>query len=147
MEDLMNSLSKKYERLGVLPSELGIHLALPVPTQAPSQILGRKRKIQELEHEHPENGLFFKDIFGDEAFQRMSDMHKVDFDTLLTYLVMASNVNTPANQRFFLALSSLIESYTDKKKLKSKRVKLEAVGYSLNRSTFGLFCVIFYNRW
>ncbi|GJX02974.1 hypothetical protein Tco_0188890 [Tanacetum coccineum] len=111
VEDLMNSLSKKYERLGVLPSELGIHPALPVLTQAPSQISGRKRKIQELEPEvqihglecnrslpkgvpfsnnlvieHLENGLFFKDVFGDEAFQRMSDMHK---NTLAEYMILS----------------------------------------------------------
>ncbi|GKC49879.1 hypothetical protein Tco_1072624 [Tanacetum coccineum] len=53
--------------------------------------------------EHPENGIFFIDVFGDEAFQRMSDIHK-----------------------------SLIDSHPDKEKPKSKRAKLEAVGYSLN---------------
>ncbi|GJZ92546.1 hypothetical protein Tco_0664611 [Tanacetum coccineum] len=56
------------------------------------------------------------DVFGDEAFQRMNDIHKVDGDTLLTYLMMASNVSTPANQRFCLALRSLIDSHPDKEK-------------------------------
>ncbi|GKA45329.1 hypothetical protein Tco_0738125 [Tanacetum coccineum] len=76
----------------------------------------KKRKIQELEPEtriprlecnrslpqgipfnnnmvieEPEYGMFFIDFFGDEAFQRMSDIYKVDVETLLTYLVMASN--------------------------------------------------------
>ncbi|GJU92577.1 hypothetical protein Tco_1317333 [Tanacetum coccineum] len=55
--------------------------------------------VNNLVIEQPENGLFFIDVFGDEAFQRMNDIHKVDVNTLLTYLVMASNINTPANQR------------------------------------------------
>nr|GEY68454.1 copia protein [Tanacetum cinerariifolium] len=37
----------------------------------------------------PEYGMYFIDVFGDEAFQRMSDIHKVDVYTLLSYLVMA----------------------------------------------------------
>ncbi|GKB23373.1 hypothetical protein Tco_0862774 [Tanacetum coccineum] len=72
------------------------------------------------------------DVFNDEAFQRMSDIYKVDVKTLFTYLVMASNNNTLANQRFCLALRSLIDSHLDKEKLKSKRVKIEVMGYSLN---------------
>ncbi|GKB87578.1 hypothetical protein Tco_0959850 [Tanacetum coccineum] len=82
------------------------------------------------------------DVFGDEAFQIMSDIHKVDVDTLLTYLMMALNVSTPANQRFCLALRSLIESHPAKEKLNSKRVKLEVFGYSLNwvhQSPCGIF--------
>ncbi|GKA29920.1 retrovirus-related pol polyprotein from transposon TNT 1-94 [Tanacetum coccineum] len=125
---------KKNKVVGVLMTSLG----------------KRKRKIQELEPEtcipglecnrslsegilfvnnlgikQPENGMFLIDIFGDEAFQRMSDVHKVDVETLLTYLVMASNISTLAYQRFCLALRSLIKSHPDKEKLKSKKVKLE----------------------
>ncbi|GKD47703.1 hypothetical protein Tco_1276679 [Tanacetum coccineum] len=90
----------------------------------------QKKKYQELEPEFriPR----FKYVFGDEAFQIMSDIHKVDADTLLTYLVMASNINTPIKQRMCAVLRSLIDSHPNKKKLKSKKVKLEAVGYSLN---------------
>ncbi|GJY55729.1 hypothetical protein Tco_0454844 [Tanacetum coccineum] len=62
----------------------------------------------------------------------MSDIHKVDVETLLTYLVMASNISTLANQRFCETLRSLIDSHSDKEKLKSKKVKLEGVGNSLN---------------
>ncbi|GKC43506.1 hypothetical protein Tco_1061228 [Tanacetum coccineum] len=40
--------------------------------------------------EQPEYGMFFTDVFGDEVFQRMSDIHKVNIETLMTYLVMAS---------------------------------------------------------
>ncbi|GJY88093.1 retrovirus-related pol polyprotein from transposon TNT 1-94 [Tanacetum coccineum] len=156
VKDLMNSLSKKYERLRATHEELGIRPSLPVPGQVLFLTSGRKRKHQELEPEtripglecnrslpkgvpfvnnlvikHLVNVLFFIDFFGDEAFQRMNDIHKVDVDTLLTYLMMASNVSTPTNQRFCLALRSLIYNHPDKEKLKSKKVKLEDVGYSL----------------
>nr|GEX22218.1 hypothetical protein [Tanacetum cinerariifolium] len=94
---LMTSLSKRYERLKKIPKELGIQFALPapVPEQASSQTLGRKRKHMELELnvkvpglecnmsllegipfvnnmviEKPEYGIFFTDVFGDQAFQR-----------------------------------------------------------------------------
>nr|GEW23205.1 copia protein [Tanacetum cinerariifolium]GEW31511.1 copia protein [Tanacetum cinerariifolium] len=45
--------------------------------------------------EEPEYGMFFINVFGDKAFQRMSDIHKIDVETLPTYLVMASNITTP----------------------------------------------------
>ncbi|GJW61442.1 hypothetical protein Tco_0110777 [Tanacetum coccineum] len=96
------------ERLKKIPEELGITPTLPDPGQILSLTSGRKRKIQEI-----------------------GDIHKVDVETQLTYLVMASNIRTPKNQRFCMALRSLINSYLDKKKLESKRVKLEAVGYKL----------------
>ncbi|GJT39539.1 hypothetical protein Tco_0939404 [Tanacetum coccineum] len=49
MQDLMNSLSKRYEKLGTIPDELGIRSNLPAPTQILSITLRRKRKHQELE--------------------------------------------------------------------------------------------------
>ncbi|GKA71430.1 hypothetical protein Tco_0777569 [Tanacetum coccineum] len=116
----------KYERLKVIPGEIRINPSLPVPEQVPSLSSGRKRKAQELELE----GIFFIDVFGDQAFQRISDIHKADVDTLLSYLMMA--INTPENQGFCAVMRSMIESHPDKEKLKSKRVKLEAIGYSLN---------------
>ncbi|GJY32466.1 hypothetical protein Tco_0416935 [Tanacetum coccineum] len=95
VKDLMTSLSKRYERLKKIPEELGIQSALPapVPEQASSQTSGRKRKHMELEPEvkvprlecnrslpegvpfvnnmvieEPEYGIFFTDVFGDQAF-------------------------------------------------------------------------------
>ncbi|GKD83809.1 hypothetical protein Tco_1350648 [Tanacetum coccineum] len=73
--------------------------------------------------EEPEYGMFYIDVFGDKAFQRKNDMHKVD---------MASNITTPENQRFCLKLRELIRNHHDQEKLKSKRVKLEALGYKLD---------------
>ncbi|GKF49435.1 hypothetical protein Tco_0142686 [Tanacetum coccineum] len=87
----------EYERLKKIPKELGIQSALPAPIreQASSQSLGRKRNHLELEPEikvprlkcnrslpkgvpfvknmvikEPEYGIFFTDVFGDQAFQR-----------------------------------------------------------------------------
>ncbi|GKC08794.1 hypothetical protein Tco_1000404 [Tanacetum coccineum] len=155
--ELMTSLGKKYERLKMIPEEIRINPSLPAPEQVLSLSSRRKRKAQELELEvripglecnrsllegvqfvinqvieHPKNGIFFIDVFDDEAFQRISNIHKVDVDTLLSYMMMASNINTPENQRFCAVMRSLIDSHPDKEKLKSKRVKLEAVRYLLN---------------
>nr|GEU45254.1 copia protein [Tanacetum cinerariifolium] len=82
--------------------------------------------------EEPEYKMFFIDVFGDEAFQRMNDIHKVDIQSLLTYLVMTSNITTPENRRFCLKVRQLIRSHRDQEKLKSKRVKLEVLGYKLD---------------
>ncbi|GJX71130.1 hypothetical protein Tco_0308301 [Tanacetum coccineum] len=82
--------------------------------------------------EEPEYEMFFIDFFGDEAFQRMSDINKVGVETLLTYLVMASNITTPENTRFCLKLRKLIANHPNQVKLKSKKVKLEYVGYKLD---------------
>ncbi|GJW39120.1 hypothetical protein Tco_0064965 [Tanacetum coccineum] len=155
--ELMTSLGKKYHRLKVILGKIRITPSLLAPRQVLSLSSSRKRKAQELEHEVcipglecnrslpegvsfvnnlvielPENGFLFIDVFGDEASQRMSDIHKVDVDTLLTYLVMYLNVSTPANQRLCLSLRSFINSHLDNEKLKSKKVKLEAVGYTLS---------------
>ncbi|GKD60088.1 hypothetical protein Tco_1297597, partial [Tanacetum coccineum] len=45
--------------------------------------------IKNMVIEEPEYEMFFIDVFGDETFQRMSDINKVGVDALLTYLVMA----------------------------------------------------------
>ncbi|GKB74723.1 hypothetical protein Tco_0936135 [Tanacetum coccineum] len=150
VQDLLNSLSKRYEKPRTTLDELRIRSNLPSPGQVLSLTLGRKNKIQELEpetrilrlecnrillegitfvdnlvKEQPENGMFFIDVFGDEAFQRISDIHKIDVETLLTYLVMDLNISIPVNKRFCLALRSLIVGHPDNEKLKSKKVKLE----------------------
>nr|GEU52309.1 reverse transcriptase domain-containing protein [Tanacetum cinerariifolium] len=85
--------------------------------------------------EEPEYGLFFIDYFGDQAFQRISNIIKREVDTLLTYLLMASNITTPENQIFCMKLREMIAKNLDKEKLKLKKVKLEVVGipYKLSR--------------
>ncbi|GKB98337.1 hypothetical protein Tco_0984474 [Tanacetum coccineum] len=103
VQDLMNSLSQRYERIRKIPEELGIKSALPAPApeQASSKSSRKKRKHMELEPkikipglkcnrallenvlfvnnmvtEESEYGNFFTDEFDDQAFQR-SDIDKV----------------------------------------------------------------------
>ncbi|GKB90882.1 hypothetical protein Tco_0963154, partial [Tanacetum coccineum] len=53
VKDLMNSLSRRYERINKIPKELRIPSALlaPIPEQASSKSSRRKRKHMELEPE------------------------------------------------------------------------------------------------
>ncbi|GJY72833.1 hypothetical protein Tco_0477264 [Tanacetum coccineum] len=55
VQDLMNSLSRRYERIRKIPEELGIKSALPAsapaPKQASSKSSRKKRKHMELEPE------------------------------------------------------------------------------------------------
>ncbi|GJT41605.1 hypothetical protein Tco_0941470 [Tanacetum coccineum] len=120
VQDLMNSLSRRYERIRKILEELGIKSALstfPAPEQASSKSSRKKRKHMELEPEikipglecnralpenvpfvnnmvieKPEHGIFFTDEFGDQAFQRWSDIDKVEMEALVSYLVAASMV-------------------------------------------------------
>ncbi|GJT32176.1 hypothetical protein Tco_0922595 [Tanacetum coccineum] len=157
VKDLMESLSKRYERLKKIPEELGIQSTLPpVLEQASLVSLGRKRKHMELEPEikvpglecnrslpdgvpfvnnmvikEPEYGIFFTDVFGDQAFQRWDDIHKVGVDSLVSYLVMTSMVKTLEKARFGLKLRKLIAEHPDQQKLQSKKVNLEALRYKL----------------
>nr|GEX04333.1 hypothetical protein [Tanacetum cinerariifolium] len=97
VKDLMTSLSKRYERMMIILKELRIQSALPalVLEQAPSESSGMKKKHIELEpkikvpglecnkslpegvpfinnmvNKEHEYGIFFSDVFGDQAFQR-----------------------------------------------------------------------------
>ncbi|GJZ13904.1 hypothetical protein Tco_0549134 [Tanacetum coccineum] len=155
VKDLMVSLSKRYERLKKIPEEYGIQSALPapIPEQPSSQTLRRKRKHMELEPEtripgldcnrvllenvpfvnkmvieEPEYGIFFTDEFGNQAFQRWNDIHKFRMEALVSYLVATSMVKSPENARFSMKLRKLIAEHPDQEKLKSKKVKLEALG-------------------
>ncbi|GKE40697.1 hypothetical protein Tco_1464102, partial [Tanacetum coccineum] len=56
------------------------------------------------------------------------DIYKVEVDSLVLYLVMASMVKTKENARFFLKLRKPIADHPNQDKLKSKKVKLEALG-------------------
>ncbi|GJV13326.1 hypothetical protein Tco_1354867 [Tanacetum coccineum] len=159
VHNLMNSLSRRYERIRKIPEELGIKSALPALAreQASSQSSRKKRKHMELKPktkfprlecnrtlpenvmfinnmviEEPEYGIFFTDEFGDQAFQRWSNIDKVGMEALVSYLVAASMIKSPENARFSLKLKKLIAEHPDQEKLKSKKVKLEALGYEMN---------------
>ncbi|GJZ82405.1 hypothetical protein Tco_0647578 [Tanacetum coccineum] len=66
------------------------------------------------------------------AFQRWNDIHKVGVDSLLSYMVISSMVNTEENARFSLKLKKLIAEHPDQEKLKSKKVKIEALRYQID---------------
>ncbi|GKD91728.1 hypothetical protein Tco_1367235, partial [Tanacetum coccineum] len=61
-----------------------------------------------------------------------SDIDKVGMEALMSYLVAASMVKSPENARFSLKLKKLIAEHPDQEKLKSKKVKLEVIGYEMN---------------
>ncbi|GJX29310.1 hypothetical protein Tco_0237389 [Tanacetum coccineum] len=159
VKDLINYLSRRYERLKKIPKELRIHSALPTPApeQASSRSSGRKQKHMELEPKtripglecnralpenvsfinnmvikEPEYGNLFTDEVGDQAFQRWSDIDKVGMEALVSYLVAASMVKSTENARFSMKLGKLIAEHPDQEKLKSKKVKLEALGYKMD---------------
>ncbi|GKF88937.1 hypothetical protein Tco_0262900, partial [Tanacetum coccineum] len=95
--ELMIYLGKRYERLKKIPEEVGI--------QVPGLECNRSHPegvpfVNNMVLEEPAYGMFFIDVFSDEAFQRMCDINKGGVDALLTYLVMASNITTPENTRF-----------------------------------------------
>nr|GEX20151.1 hypothetical protein [Tanacetum cinerariifolium] len=77
-------------------------------------------------------GIFFTGIFGDQPFQKWSDIDKVGIEALVSYLVAASMVKSPENARFSTKLRKLIVEHPDQEKLKSKKVKLEAFGYNMD---------------
>ncbi|GKE06230.1 hypothetical protein Tco_1398248 [Tanacetum coccineum] len=79
-----------------------------------------------------EYGIFFTDEFGDQAFQIWSNIEKVGMEALVSYLVAVSMVKSPENARFNMKLRKLIAEHPDQEKLKSKKVKLEALGYEMN---------------
>nr|GEX42443.1 hypothetical protein [Tanacetum cinerariifolium] len=98
--ELMTSLGKKYHRLKVIPRKIGITLSLLTPRQVLYPALGRNKIAHEspkvcilrlecnrslpegvlfvnnLVTELPKNDLFFIDVFGNEAFQRMNNIYK-----------------------------------------------------------------------
>nr|GEV64702.1 hypothetical protein [Tanacetum cinerariifolium] len=62
----------------------------------------------------------------------VSDIDKVEMEALVSYLVAASMVKSPKNARFSMKPRKLIAEHPDQEKLKSKKVKLEALGYKMD---------------
>ncbi|GKC79052.1 hypothetical protein Tco_1129826 [Tanacetum coccineum] len=124
VKDLMTSLGKrKKEEAHGLEPEIKVH-GLECSRSLPEGV----PFVNNMVIEEPDYGIFFTDVFGDQAFQRWNDIHKVGIDSLVSYLVMASMIMTLENARFSLKLEKLIAEHPDQEKLQSKRVKLEAVG-------------------
>ncbi|GJV76877.1 hypothetical protein Tco_1508461 [Tanacetum coccineum] len=125
VQDLMNSLSRRKHM------ELEPKIKIPgleCNRSLPENVLF----VNNMVIEEPECGIFFTDEFGDQAFQRWSDIDKVGMEALVSYLVAASMVKSPKNARFGMKLKKLIVEHHDQEKLKSKKVKLETLGYEMN---------------
>nr|GEU59176.1 paired amphipathic helix protein Sin3-like 2 isoform X1 [Tanacetum cinerariifolium] len=61
-----------------------------------------------------------------------SDIDKVGMEALVSYLVAASMVKSLKNARFDMKLRKLIAEHPDQEKIKSKKVKLEALRYKMD---------------
>nr|GEW78383.1 hypothetical protein [Tanacetum cinerariifolium] len=64
--------------------------------------------------------------------QRWSHIDKVGMEALVSYLVATSMVKSLENARFSMKLRKLIAEHPDQEKLKSKKVKLEDLGYKMD---------------
>ncbi|GKA91002.1 hypothetical protein Tco_0812872, partial [Tanacetum coccineum] len=93
--------------------KLGINLKEATSTKAGETF----KKAQDTKHEVLKREHSKKD-----------DIHKVGLDSIVSYLVMVSMVKTKENARFSLKLRKMIDDHQDQDKLKSKKVKLEALG-------------------
>ncbi|GJX30123.1 hypothetical protein Tco_0238202 [Tanacetum coccineum] len=124
MGELMNSLSKKYERLKKIAKSFRINKSLPLPEQDPSLPSNRKIKAIELEPD------CLKPILMVCIAIRVSDIYKVETETPLGYKMMALNVKLAENQRFIILMNKMIDERPDKDKPHTKKVKLEALGYT-----------------
>ncbi|GKA32792.1 hypothetical protein Tco_0719159 [Tanacetum coccineum] len=128
VQDLMNSLSRRYERIRKIPEELGIKSDIPaLPSTLKMFCLSTIWSSKSLSM--GSSSLY---EFGDQAFQRWSDIDKSRLEALVSYLVAAFMVQSPENARFNMKLKKLIIEHHDQEKLKSKKVKLEALGYEMN---------------
>ncbi|GKA34272.1 hypothetical protein Tco_0720701 [Tanacetum coccineum] len=110
-DELREIIPKKKNAVSAFPAP-----DVPVPVQASSQTSRRKGNHMKLESEirvtglecnrslpegvpfvnnivieEPEYGIFFTDVFGDQAFQRWNDIHKVGVDSLVSYVIFVSS--------------------------------------------------------
>nr|GEU31502.1 hypothetical protein [Tanacetum cinerariifolium] len=131
MLNTRSSRENTLRRIRKIPEELGIKSALPAPAPAPEQASSKssrkKRKHMELEPEikiHglecnralPENVPFVNNMDGSSRVISCS-----------CYMV-----KSPENARFSTKLRKLIVEHADQEKFKSKKVKLETLGYEMN---------------
>nr|GEV68825.1 retrovirus-related Pol polyprotein from transposon TNT 1-94 [Tanacetum cinerariifolium] len=128
VQDLMNSLSQRHKR-----KHMELEPEIKIPSMECNRAFpGNVLFVNNMVIEEPEHGIFFADEFGKQAFQRWSDIGKVRMKALVSYLVAASMVQSPENAKFSMKLKKLIVEHIDQEKHKSKKVKLEALGYEMN---------------
>ncbi|GKF23290.1 hypothetical protein Tco_0075612 [Tanacetum coccineum] len=137
VEDLMNSLSRRYERIRKTPKELRIKSALPAPAPEPEQVSSKssrkKRKHMELEPEIKILGLECnRALLENVLFINNMVIEEPEHGIFFTDEFTASMVQLPENARFIMKLKKLIVEHPGQEKLKSKKIKLEAFGYEMN---------------
>ncbi|GJZ38268.1 retrovirus-related pol polyprotein from transposon TNT 1-94 [Tanacetum coccineum] len=135
VKDLMNFLSRRYKSFKKIPEELEIPSALPtlVPEQSSSKSSRRKRKHMELEPEIKIPGLECNQaLLENVSFVNNMVIEEPLYGIFFTDEFAASMVKSPENARFNMKLKKLIAEHPDLDKLKSKKLKLEALGYEMN---------------
>ncbi|GJZ06860.1 hypothetical protein Tco_0540653 [Tanacetum coccineum] len=107
--------------------------ALPALKQGSPQSSRKKRKHMELEPETKTPGLECNQtLLENVSFVNNMVIEEPEMEALVSYLVAASMVKSHENARFSLKLKKLIVEHPDQEKLKSKKFKLEALGYEMN---------------
>ncbi|GJV74654.1 hypothetical protein Tco_1506238 [Tanacetum coccineum] len=64
-----------------------------------------------------------------EIYIVVSEIERVETETLMGYKMMALNVKSLKNYRFIVLMNRMIDERLEKDKITSKKVKLEALGY------------------
>nr|GEW21487.1 hypothetical protein [Tanacetum cinerariifolium] len=122
----LNAISKTEV---IKAKKLGIHLKEVITTKAGELF----KKAQDAKHEVLKKQHTNKVRKSLELRKhKWSDINKVGMEALVSYLVAASMVKSPENTRFKMKLRKLIVEHPDKEKLKSKKGKLEALGYKMD---------------
>nr|GFA01549.1 hypothetical protein [Tanacetum cinerariifolium]GFA39542.1 hypothetical protein [Tanacetum cinerariifolium] len=103
VKDSMNSLSRRKQK----------HMELKPETRIPG--LEYNRTL-------PQNVLFVNNTVIEEP----------EYEIFFTDEFAASMVKSPENERFSMKLRKLIAEHLDQEKFKSKKVKLEALGYNMD---------------
>ncbi|GJW27694.1 hypothetical protein Tco_0044569 [Tanacetum coccineum] len=165
--DLLRSLSNMHAKLKKVAHSLNLDSSIPLPLQNPLLSKQKKRKAIKLELEtyrvgiyydkalpegvsfkenmsieHPEFGLMFMDEFRDLAFQRVSDINKVETNTLFNYKVRAILDKSTANLKFVELIDKMIQEQPEKHILLNKKAKLELMKSSLKNKRLSLLCII-----
>ncbi|GJV73267.1 hypothetical protein Tco_1493262 [Tanacetum coccineum] len=125
LDKLREIIPKKKNTVSALPA--------PAPEQASSKSSRKKRKHMELEpelkiHRLECNRALPKNV----PFINNMVIKEPEYGIFFTDEFAASMVKSPENVRFCLKLKKLIAEHPSLEKLKSKKVKLEALGYEMN---------------
>ncbi|GKA72519.1 hypothetical protein Tco_0778735 [Tanacetum coccineum] len=128
----MNSLSQRNERLKKNPEELEIILALPDPAPLTSLITILEGNGSTWNLSLKQESLDWNAIKLSLKMSCSSTTWSLKNLTPVPYLVAALMVKSTENARFSMKLRKLIAEHPDQEKLKSKKVKLEALRYKMD---------------